>query len=234
MEDEQMVLSALKALPVAELTRADWIAVGMALKDKGFPCSTWDEWSRDDKRYKKGECDRLWKGFNGAGKPVKAGTIIQMARDRGWEPSYENHPLGWDDEISYDGSQYDCGYSPMKGQSPDSPMKGQSPAEELITYLELLFEPDDIVSFVTSDVWQNSDGKWVPAKGRYDRTAAELTRSLRKHPDDLGATLGDWKEEAGAWIRFNPVDGQDVKNENVTKFRFALVESDTLPISALK
>lgn len=217
--DEQL-RSALESIAVADLTRADWIAVGMALKENGEPCSAWDAWSRNDKRYKKGECDRLWKGFNGAGKPVKAGTIIQMARDRGWEPSYENHPLGWDDEISYDGS----------GSGFQEPEKWD-PAGELITYLELLFEPDDIVSFVTSDVWQNSDGKWVPAKGRYDRTAAELTRSLRKHPDDLGATLGDWKEEAGAWIRFNPVDGQGVKNENVTKFRFALVESDTLPIS---
>ena len=65
----------------------------------------------------------------------------------------------------------------------------------------------------------------------YDRTAAELIRSLRKHPDDIGATVGDWKPEVGAWIRFNPVDGSGVKNENVTRFQYALVESDTLSIA---
>ena len=221
MEDDKLLLSSLHFLHVADMNRADWIAVGMALKDKGYPCSVWDEWSRDDKRYKKGECERLWKGFNGAGKPVTAATIVQMAKDRGWVP-YENKALDWNDEISYDGSEYDCG---------DSPIKGQTPVEELITYLDLLFEPEDKVAFVTNDVWQTGDGKWVPAKGRYDKTAAELTRSLRKHPDDLGATIGDWKKEAGAWIRFNPVDGNGVKNENVTAFRYALVESDTLPIS---
>ena len=39
-----------------------------------------------------------------------------------------------------------------------------------------------------------------------------------------------YKRQAGAWIRFNPLDGQGVKNENVADFRYALVESDTLPI----
>ena len=219
MEDEQMILSALKAVPVADLNRADWIAVGMALKDKGFPCSVWDEWSRNDKRYKKNECERLWKSFNGSGKPVKAGTIIKMAQDRGWTAS-QGSPMDWDDEISYDGSGFGL-----------QPPEKWNPAEELITYLELLFEEDEKVSYVTNDVWQTNEGKWVPAKGRYDQTAAELTRSLRKHPDDIGAVIGDWKEEAGAWIRFNPVDGQGVKNENVTAFRYALVESDELPIS---
>ena len=80
-------------------------------------------------------------------------------------------------------------------------------------------------------MWQDADGRWVPSKGVYDRTAAELIASIRKHPDDLGATIGDWKKEVGAWIRFNPVDGAGVKNENVTRFRYALVESDTLPIA---
>ena len=65
----------------------------------------------------------------------------------------------------------------------------------------------------------------------FDRTAAELIASLRKHPDDIGATVGDWKPQAGAWIRFNPVDGVGVRNENVTRFHYALVESDTLSIS---
>ena len=78
---------------------------------------------------------------------------------------------------------------------------------------------------------QRKEGRWVPAKGVYSRTAGQLIDSLKKHPDDLGATVGDWKPEVGAWIRFNPLDGSGVKNENITKFRYALVESDTLPIA---
>ena len=103
--------------------------------------------------------------------------------------------------------------------------------QDLITYLELLFDPEDRVGYVTYDAWQDEDGKWKPSKGVFDRTAAELIASLRKHPDDIGATVGDWKPQAGAWIRFNPVDGAGVSKENVTRFHYALVESDTLPIA---
>ena len=42
--------------------------------------------------------------------------------------------------------------------------------------------------------------------------------------------LGDYNPEAGAWIRFNPLDGNGCKNENVTEYRYALVESDHMEI----
>ena len=216
--DEQL-LSALNSIPVAELDRADWISVGMALKESGCPVSVWDEWSQNDSRYHKGECARLWNGFRGSSSPVKAGTIVQMAKERGWRPYEGDGCLDWNDAIEFD------------GVSEEPPQKAVwKPTEDLIKYLELLFRPDEHVAYVTNEVYLTEDGKWVPQKGCYDRTAGELINSLRKHPDDLGYTIGDWKEEAGAWIRFNPVDGTGVKNENVTAFRYALVESDTLPI----
>ena len=217
------ILSALKAIDVATLSRADWIAVGMALKEEGYPCSIWDDWSRNDKRYHPGECERKWNSFHGSGTPVKGGTIVQMAKDCGWTPfGGEDGCLNWDDAIEYDGADGFNGFT-----APDS----WSPSADLITYLELLFDADDRVGYVTNDVWQDAEGKWLPSKGVYDRTAEELIASLKKHPDDLGATIGDWKPQVGAWIRFNPLDGDGVKNENITKFRFALVESDTLPVA---
>ena len=220
---ESNLLSALRAIDVAQLTRAEWISVGMALKEEGYPCSIWDDWSRNDPRYHPGECERKWKGFHGSGTPVKGGTIVQMAKDRGWTVFGEDGCMAWDDTIEYDGV--------TDGFSGFVPPAAWNPAQDLITYLELLFEPDDKVGYVTNDVWQDTDGRWVPSKGVYDRTAAELIASVRKHPDDLGATVGDWKPQVGAWIRFNPLDGAGVKNENVTRFRYALVESDTLPVA---
>jgi regulatory protein RepA len=217
------ILSALKAIDVSTLSRADWIAVGMVLKEEGYPCSIWDDWSRNDKRYHPGECERKWNSFHGSGTPVKGGTIVQMAKERGWTPfGGEDGCLNWDDAIEYDGADGFNGFT-----APDS----WSPSADLITYLELLFDADDRVGYVTNDVWQDAEGKWLPSKGVYDRTAGELIASLKKHPDDLGATIGDWKPQVGAWIRFNPLDGDGVKNENITKFRFALVESDTLPVA---
>lgn len=223
MENNTNLLSALKSIDVASLSRADWIAVGMALKEEGLPCSIWDDWSRNDSRYRPGECEQKWAGFHGNDKPVKGGTIVQLAKARGWKPFVgEDGVMSWDDTIEYDGAEGFTGFA-----APDA----WSPTKDLITYLELLFKPDERVGYVTNDVWQDKDGRWLPSKGVYDRTAGELIESLKKHPDDLGATVGDWKEEAGAWIRFNPVDGDGVKNENVTRFTYALVESDTLPIA---
>lgn len=145
-----------------------------------------------------------------------------MAKERGWTMFDEDGCLGWNDEIEYDGDDSFTGFTPPSAWNP---------VQDLITYLELLFEPDDRVGYVTYDAWQDEDGKWKPSKGVFDRTAGELIASLRKHPDDIGATVGDWKPQAGAWIRFNPVDGAGVRNENVTRFHYALVESDTLSIS---
>lgn len=220
---ENNILSALKAIDVSTLSRADWIAVGMALKEEGYPCSTWDDWSRNDSRYHSGECERKWDSFRGSGNPVKGGTIVRMAKDRGWTPfGGEDGCMNWDDSIEYDGAD---GFNAFS--APDA----WNPTADLITYLEQLFDADDCVGYVTNDVWQDAEGKWLPNKGVYDRTAGELIASLKKHPDDIGATVGDWKPQVGAWIRFNPIDGYGVKNENITKFRFALVESDTLPIA---
>ena len=216
---DEKLISALNTIHVADLDRADWLAVGMALKEEGYDWTVWDAWSQNDKRYKSGECKRLWNGFKGAGNPVKGGTIIQMAKDRGWTSFGGDGVLDWNDAIEYDGIDPN-----------PAPEKNWKPTDDLIKYLELLFKPDEYVAYVTTDVYQTEDGKYVPSKGYYDRTAGELIASLKKHPSDIGATVGDWKEAAGAWIRFNPVDGKGVKNENVTAFRYALVESDTLPI----
>lgn len=220
MEDK--ILEALKYIDVAKLSYQEWINVGMGLKAEGYPCSVWDDWSKNDSRYKLGECERKWKSFAGSSTPVTGGTIMQIAKENGYVPhAFEGDGcLAWDDVIEYDGD----------GVVYEMPNK-ELPTKQLITYLKTLFKDDDLVSYVTNDVWQDKEGKWMPKSGVSDRTAKELIDSLEKHPYDLGATVGDWQEECGAWIRFNPVDGKGVKNENVTRFDYALVESDDMPIS---
>lgn len=216
------ILEALNYIQVSSLSYQEWINVGMALKAEGYDCSVWDDWSRNDTRYKSGECERKWRSFNGSSTPLTGGTIVQMAKNNGYVPhSFSGDGcMEWNDVIEYDGNGATYEIS-----------ETLTPTKQLIKYLETLFEPSDKVGYVTNDVWQDSEGKWMPSKGVFDRTAEELIASLKKHSDDLGATIGDWKEECGAWIRFNPVDGLGVKNENITRFKYALVESDDMPIS---
>lgn len=216
------LLEALKQIDVSQLSYDEWISVGMALKAEGYDCSVWDEWSQNDTRYKKGECEKKWRSFSGSSDPVSGGTIIKMAKEAGWVPitQVNGGVMDWDDTIEYDGDGMIY-----------EPESSLSPTKQLITYLQILYKDDELVSYVTSDVWQNPEGVWMPGKGYHDRTAKELITSLKKHSDDIGATLGDFKDECGAWIRFNPVDGSGVKNENITRWSYALVESDEMPVS---
>ena len=220
MTDIQRILNAI---PAAETTYDEWLRIGMALKHEGEDVSVWDEWSRNDVRYHAGECQRKWASIGSSSNPVSAATIVQIAKEHGYSPKpYEGDGvMDWNDTILYDGDDFESVTAPDEWK----------PEEQLIHYLETLFDRDDFVGYVTNDVWQDKDGRWVPSKGVFDRTAGQLIDSIRKHPGDLGATIGDWKPEVGAWIRFNPVDGEGIKNENVTAFRYALVESDTMPLS---
>ena len=62
-----------------------------------------------------------------------------------------------------------------------------------------------------------------PPRAARDRTAGQLIEELR-HYHDIHAVVGDCSPEAGAWICFNPVDGNGRSNDNVTDYRYALVE----------
>ena len=225
------LLDLLKHIPPASCDYNEWVAVGMALKHEGYTADDWDSWSRADSRYRSGECKSKWNSFAGSGDPVTAGTIVQMAKDRGWTPprSAEFTELDWDSEINYEGE----GVQLTSGEGIPIPEPTVwDPAEQLITYLETLFEAGENVGYVT-ETWESDDNgkrKYLPTKGAWDRTAGELIALLNNCGGDIGSVVGDYNPEAGAWIRFNPLDGKGVKNENVTDYRYALVESDSMPL----
>lgn len=210
----------------------EWINVGMALKHEGYTVSDWDMWSmKDVNRYHSGECAKKWATFQGSSAPVTAGTIIQMAKENGYHYENVSAELDWDSEIGSKDELVVVDRNWLERSEIHIPEQW-NPTEQIITYLETLFEPDENVGYVTES-WEH-DGKFLPSKGCYDRTAGQLIKELYQCKSDIGSVLGDYNSEVGAWIRFNPLDGKGVKNENVTEFRYALVESDTMDISAQK
>lgn len=222
------ILEVLEHIDPSLLDYQDWINVGMALKEEGCMASDWDAWSRRDAaRYHAGECYRKWGGFHGSPSPVTGGTIVQLAKDQGWEPEPGGRELDWDDTISDErGIVVDQNW--IEGQEIREPEEWD-PAAQLIKYLETLFEAGENVGYVTAS-WEKTDEKgtrWLPQKGNWDRTAGQLIEQLNHCGGDIGAVLGDYNPAAGAWIRFNPLDGNGCKNENVTEYRYALVESDS-------
>ncbi|MDE8162733.1 AAA family ATPase [Erysipelothrix rhusiopathiae] len=231
--NEINLLSIIKNIDPSKLSYTEWVQVGMALKHEGYSAYDWDLWSsQDTERYKPGECYLKWETFNEqAGTIVTGGTIVQLAKEQGFEfPKYDaGYALDWDDEIEQDELVVIDKYW-LEDREIDEPSEDNwHPVQELIKYLQVLFESTENVGYVTS-TYKNDDGKYLPQKGNFDRTAGELIQELHKYKNDIGAVIGDYKPEAGAWIRFNPLDGKGVKNENVTDYRYALVESDSIPV----
>ena len=89
-----------------------------------------------------------------------------------------------------------------------------------------LYAPGERVNFVTEFVEH-----------------AEKSGEIKARPMGKGVTLerdalvsrfeqtGSDASKAGGWLRMNPVDGHGIGDANVTACRFALLESDTLPMA---
>ena len=224
------LIELLNYIDPATLNYSEWTSVGMALKYEGYTAADWDAWSmKDAARYHRNECFKKWDTFKGTGTPITGATITQMAKDRGWQPMRSGgRELDWNDVISNDDDLVVVDKGWIEGKEIQEP-KTWDPVRELTTYLEILFDSDENVGYVTRS-WEK-EGRHMPTKGCCDRTAGRLIHELQKCNGDIGSVLGDYNPEAGAWIRFNPLDGKGGKNENITDYRYALVESDSMDLA---
>ena len=232
MEHENELKEALDFISPASLTYEEWTMVGMALKDSGLPVTVWEQWSaRDGGRYHKGECAKKWESFHGSTKPVTESSIFQLAYSHGWSGP-AGHALDWGDELSAgpgaqtEGRVVDPRW--VEAHELDLPAEWH-PAEQIKRYLQALFEPEEYVAYVTES-YRKEDGRFAPNGCSCQLTAGQLIMELDHYGDDIGAALGDYNPEAGAWICFNPMDGGGRRNENVTDFRYALVECDNMEL----
>ena len=75
-----------------------WTSVGFALKNEGFDCSVWEQWSRTQPEFKEGECEAKWKTFHYDATGNTIGTLYQYAVEGGYDEKetqrdwYRLHP----------------------------------------------------------------------------------------------------------------------------------------------
>ena len=79
--DIERARAMLEKLPCSALDYDGWLHVGMALKNVGSSCDDWTNWSRLDDRFKDGECEKKWEGFNRTGFSIA--TIYKFATENG-------------------------------------------------------------------------------------------------------------------------------------------------------
>ncbi len=242
MEYKYGLEEILDHIDPAYLNYSEWTEVGQALKLEGYPCEVWERWSRRDSgRFHEGECEKKWRSFR-RDEGVTGGTIYHLAVLQGWSPQTDSHAF---DELDLNGSlSYEMPAGTIVGEGWAERREVVKPADEkwdpideMSRYLEALFAPDETIGYVVSSFEKpDKEGrmKWVPANsGIYTQKAGDILKKLRKAKKEkttLESVIGEYDPAAGAWIRFNPLDGHGVNNENVADFRYALVESDSMEI----
>lgn len=238
MTDVEKARACLNALDPRNLTYDEWLRAGMAMEHEGGSAGEWEAWSaRDADRYHPGECARKWGGFRGHRPAVTVASLIDMCKQHGcvpggiWSDDQEydfgddDGAFGWDDQLLP--SKKNSIPDPKWVQSEDLPPPAADWAPlDFARYLEAMFQSEERVG-ICVETWrkEGENGRWLPKKGIWDRTAGHLIELLHKS-NDLGSVIGDPNEEAGAWIRMNPLDGAGCRDENVTVLRHALLEAD--------
>lgn len=221
-EDLSYLRDVIARLPVGGCSYEQWLDVGIALKNEGGSCVEWEQWSAGDSRFKEGECARKWATFRGAARPIGVGTVVQISRELGQTPpkrEREGMAMDWAQEITARGKRVTSGWTEEL-----PPPLYKSPVVQLKNYIRAMFTDEECVGYVTE---VSTEG--APMRGAYSQTAKELLEGLEK-TSKLNNVIGDWREEIGAWIRINPLDGNGARDKNVTAFRHALVECDEISL----
>lgn len=226
--------NVLAGIDPGSLTYDEWTWVGMAIKTEGGTWQDWDDWSaRDQQRYHPGECEKKWMSFNGSATPRTMGTLVQLAKEQGWEPPRQDRPAtkniiydDWDFVLPAPDKDYRI--AATKSVDVQVPMEAPdnwNPAQQIIDYLNSLFFPEETIAYVLQSS-PREDGGYAPkGSGIYSRTAGEVIDDLRHKPLEE-ALCGVYDRDAGAWIRINSFDGKGISDANVVTYRHVLVEAD--------
>ena len=82
--ERDFFLEALDRIPCCELSRENWISVGMAIKRRGYDFHYFDEWSATDpRRYDARQCEKDWNSFTETG-AITSWTVFRIAADYGY------------------------------------------------------------------------------------------------------------------------------------------------------
>ena len=241
MESKIDLRELLEYIDPAQCSYEEWLNVGLALHQEGYPMFIWEEWSADDgERFHEGECAAKWESFGRyTGKLVTGATITQMAKENGWTSKRKlenNEALSFDSMVlATTPEQYQVVDKNWIEES-DVHIPKSYPLEQrkqdIVTYLTTLFEPEEYVGYVVN-TFSLPDGKQSPTMGNYSRTVQQIIDGING-TTQLENVFGTFNKEMGAWIRFNPIDGKGVKNDNVTAFRYMLLESDNMSLGKQK
>lgn len=228
-DNQTLIPAALEYLSPAECDYNEWLAVGMALHAEGYSISTWDDWSRRDApgRYNQHAIEQKWRGFGNQARIVRGGTIVKLAIDKGFRPTGNHHysrpvrmicPVSNPKSSSLDASGMELNLlKDLPDRELENPVPDATPpVVQLGKYLDAVFRSGDIVAFC-----RERDSMAEPG------FAGSLTVNLCEGIN----TIPQYLNQDGCFIMVNPYDGGERRKvDNITSFRNALIESDSVSL----
>ena len=226
MDDRDKAIAAVRQLaPWRAEEYQGWFETGAAMHSAGCTLADFIDWSKQAPNFSADACERTWNRYSATDTGRNVGSLVQWCREDGGTISTggtgaSGFALDWDSEVSVKSGDW---LPEVYVPPPSEEFTG-----DLLKLLRVMFRAEDIVGYATKS-WCR-EGKWLPADRGGWRPQWELQRDLIAAGDDIGSVVGDYELACGAWLRINPLDGNGVADKNITDYRYALVESDSLPI----
>lgn len=232
----RQVQELLDSINPDSLTYGDWFKVLGAAKTAGVGFNQLEDWCRRGDKFKHNDLSKRWAGIATDGAGIAGiGTLVQIAREHGYTGTlgdvgnrYTTFHSSYASKAKKRATALPERYDAMSDLQVE--MLSKLPyAEQQREYLSALFKPDDYVSIATEAGRDEKNDKFYPKATRKLYRVSDLL----KNP--LPATA--FNEAAGGWIRVNAIlqepisDGSGLADEDVSSFRYCLVESDTMPIA---
>ena len=213
----------------------DWFRVGCALKHEGCAYEVFRDWSaKAPKRFDEAACRRTWDsiGEDHAAK-VSMGTLRWMAgqscspEQERLDESAEKNILPVPESV--------VKTSEMSETSETSPLPEpegvDEMAEQAAIFIDSMFLPGENFELVMNSR-QNEKGKFIPIRSKENVCRHDATELTSENLTTLKTVAG--QATHGVWISLNPVQpadrmkGNAPSDQDVTDFRYVLVEADVL------
>lgn len=85
IESTDDIQSVLDGISQRADSYSDWVKVGMALKNSGYSCELWDDWSKQSLKYTPGECYKKWGTFTGKDRPITVASLYGLLKEDNYE-----------------------------------------------------------------------------------------------------------------------------------------------------
>lgn len=215
--------------------------VGKILEDDAIALAR--SWASTSSKFDSREFEKKWASFRDtySGDLIKAGSIIQMAKNYGYRAVQRDiAKIGIGSRVNIGDLDTPQNSQSMSVLQNAAPLSAYEQEKQIMQFLDL-YQDTDRLNIVISATYLEKNKKWIPEGKGITRTVSEWKESIHASfmkkagpfsmyyadTDKNGCDVS-YNPDAGVWVRINPTDGRGVGNGNITSFRYALVESDSM------